>query len=59
LNNHTRTADVKALTETRCIELNFDSLDEVIQAKLMANLARQLAQKIGQDTHLLQQLASS
>lgn len=58
LNNHTRTADVKALTETRCIELNFNSLDEGIQAKLMANLARQLAQKVGQDAYLFQQLAS-
>lgn len=58
LNNHRRTADVKALTETRCIELNFDSLEEGIQAKLMANLARQLAQKVGQDAYLIQQLAS-
>lgn len=56
LTDRTRSADVVAVTHTRCLEIPFDALSGAVKAKLVANLAAHLAGKIVRDTELLQRI---
>jgi len=56
LTDRTRSADIVAVRDTRCLELPYDALSGTIQAKLVANLAAHLARKIVRDTELLQRI---
>ena len=57
LTDRTRSADVVAVCDTRCLEIPYDALSGVVQAKLVANLAAHLARKIVRDTELLQRIS--
>ena len=56
LTDRTRSADVVAVTDARCLEIPFDALCGTVKAKLVANLAAHLAGKIVRDTELLQRI---
>jgi glutaminase len=51
-----RTADVVAMTDTVCLEVQFDDMAESIRTKMLANLASHLAGKIERDTALMRHL---
>lgn len=56
LTDRTRSADIVAARDTRCLEIPYDALHGTVQAKLVANLAAHLARKIVRDTELLQRI---
>jgi glutaminase len=56
LTDRTRSADIVAVRDTRCLEIPYDALHGTVQAKLVANLAAHLARKIVRDTELLQRI---
>jgi glutaminase len=56
LNERQRTADVRAVTDTECLEVRFDGLDEGVRTRLLVNLAGQLAQRLGRDAREIRQL---
>ena len=56
LTDRTRSADIVAVRDTQCLEIPYDALQGVVQAKLVANLAAHLARKIVRDTELLQRI---
>lgn len=56
LTDRTRSADIVAVRDTRCLEIPYDALHGTVHAKLVANLAAHLARKIVRDTELLQRI---
>ncbi len=52
-----RTANVSAATDTDCLEIRFDALQDVLRTKMLANMASYFAAKIEHDTQLIQHLA--
>ncbi len=52
-----RTANVSAVKDTDCLEMRFDSLEDSLHTKMLANMASYFAAKIEQDTRLIRQLA--
>lgn len=56
LTDRTRSADVVAVRDTRCLEIPYQALHGVVESKLVANLAAHLARKIARDTELLQRI---
>ena len=57
INNKGRTADVLAITETHCLRVCFNALDDSIRTKMLINMASHLASKIEHDTELMQHLS--
>jgi glutaminase len=51
-----RTADVVAMTDTVCLQVQFDDMAEPIRTRMLANLASYLAGKIERDTELMRHL---
>jgi glutaminase len=56
LSERRRTADVRAASETECLEVRFDDLEEGVKTKLLLNLAGQLASRLERDARELRQL---
>ncbi len=50
LNQQQRTAEVRTLTHTSCLELKFKDIDETTRNKMLINIASLLASKIDRDT---------
>ena len=57
VNRKRRTANVSAVTDTRCLELRFDDIPEALRVKMLMSMASHFANKIERDTQLIQQLA--
>jgi glutaminase len=51
-----RTANVLTTTETTCLEIPFDAIDDAVKIKMLANMASYFAGKIEHDTQLIRQL---
>jgi glutaminase len=53
----TRSADVMAASDVDCLEVRFEDLDEGLRTQILTNMASYFANKIQQDTSLMQHLA--
>ncbi len=51
-----RTADVAAATDAVCLEVRFDTLPDAVRTRMLMNMAGYFANKIEQDTELMQHL---
>ncbi len=56
LNERRRTADVRAASDAKCLEMCFDGLDGEVKTKLLLNLAGQLASRLERDARELRKL---
>jgi len=56
LSQKQRTANVVATTNTLCLEIRFDDIDDAIKMKMLVNMASYFAGKIEHDTQLIRQL---
>jgi glutaminase len=56
VNRKRRTADVVAVAETTCLEVQFDGLLDTVRTRMLVNMARYLASKIERDTELMRHL---
>jgi len=56
LNDGRRTADVRAASDLECLEVDFDTLDDGIRARLLINLAGQLARRLERDAEETREL---
>jgi len=57
VNRRKRTADVLATTDTVCLRVCLDTLDENIRNKMLINMASHFAEKIARDTELMKHLS--
>ena len=56
VNRKRRTADVVAVTEAVCLEVDFDNLSDAVRTRMLVNMASHLASKIERDTELMRHL---